>query len=333
MQVTAVIPAYNEAASLAVTLASLRAQTLPLTRILVMDDGSTDATAAVANEAGAEVLSLIPNRGKAASLNAGLATVETPFVLTVDADTQLAPDVLTLLHAAMEDPGVGVACASVLPHSQETLWERGRFLEYILGQTIHKAGQHRLRSVLVAAGCCSLYRTDLLRQVGGFRCDTITEDMDTAWLLYAQGARTAYVAQARCLTMEPRTYRAYMRQLDRWYRGALQCLDAHSFHSVWPLKCLVYWYMGDALLAPVGVGVLVWWGTHSLVQSVATSLLCDLGMACMVAICAEPRCWLEILRALPAYCVVRQVNVYAYLRAFYRERVCGDRLTIWQKGH
>ena len=333
MQVTAVIPAYNEAASLAVTLASLRAQTLPLTRILVMDDGSTDATAAVANEAGAEVLSLIPNRGKAASLNAGLATVETPFVLTVDADTQLAPDVLTLLHAAMDDPDVGVACASVLPHAQETLWERGRFLEYILGQTIHKSGQHRLRSVLVAAGCCSLYRTDLLRQVGGFRNATMTEDMDTAWLLYAQGARTAYVAQARCLTMEPRTCQTYLRQLDRWYCGMFQCMALHRFRSVWPLKCLVYWYLADALLAPVGIGLFVWWGTQSLVQSIGTSVLFDVGMACVVAMCAEPRCALEVVRALPAYLIVRQVNLYAYLRAFWRERICGDRLTIWSKGH
>ncbi|MBL9127935.1 MAG: glycosyltransferase, partial [Verrucomicrobiales bacterium] len=66
----AILPAWNEAPTLGDVVAGLRGR---VERVLVVDDGSTDATAARAREAGAEVLSLGTNRGKGAALRAGLA--------------------------------------------------------------------------------------------------------------------------------------------------------------------------------------------------------------------------------------------------------------------
>lgn len=333
MASTAIIPAFNEAPSLAATIASLQAQTVPLARILVVDDCSTDTTAEIAAGAGAEVLRLSANSGKAAAHNAGIATVTTPYVLTVDADTQLAPDALAQLLPHMQDSRVGVACAYVLPQEQATLWERGRFIEYILGQTIHKTGQDRLRSVLVAAGCCSLYKTSALRDVGGFRSATMTEDMDLAWLLLERGFTTRFEPKARCFTSEPTSQRMYLRQLDRWYRGALQVMALHRFRHVWRLKLLAYWYAVDALLAPAWLFALLYWGTQAPWQSLGAAVCIDLAIAGFVAFCAEPRRKMEILRCLPAYLVVRQLNTYAYARAFWKERIRGERLQIWVKGH
>jgi glycosyltransferase involved in cell wall biosynthesis len=66
------VPAWNEEQSLPAVLAELRAE-LPSTDVLVVDDGSTDGTAAVASELGAEVLSFGENRGLRAAIAAGYA--------------------------------------------------------------------------------------------------------------------------------------------------------------------------------------------------------------------------------------------------------------------
>lgn len=74
MKVIALIPAYNAAEALGATIEALRE--LPeVELILVVDDGSTDRTAAIAREAGAEVIVHPSNRGKGAALNTGLAAI------------------------------------------------------------------------------------------------------------------------------------------------------------------------------------------------------------------------------------------------------------------
>ncbi|MCC6443022.1 MAG: glycosyltransferase family 2 protein [Armatimonadetes bacterium] len=79
------IPAYNEADRIAATVRAARS--LPgAASILVIDDGSTDATAQAAQAAGAAVLRLPANRGKGAALNCGLEAADAPILLLLDAD-------------------------------------------------------------------------------------------------------------------------------------------------------------------------------------------------------------------------------------------------------
>ena len=82
----AIVAARNESSTIAETVNSL--WLLPgLGRVVVMDDGSADATAEVAAAAGAEVLRSAHGRGKGETLDAALARVDAPFYLLVDADT------------------------------------------------------------------------------------------------------------------------------------------------------------------------------------------------------------------------------------------------------
>lgn len=90
--ITAVVPAHKEAADLPDTVASLRAQTIPPDRIIVVSDNSTDATVSVARGLGVSVLETVGNTArKAGTLNQALSHVETDLVLVIDADTQLVP--------------------------------------------------------------------------------------------------------------------------------------------------------------------------------------------------------------------------------------------------
>lgn len=86
-RVVAVVPAKNSAATIAATVAALRA-VAAVTEVLVVDDGSADATAEQARTAGGWVLRLPENRGKGGALAAAVAaTPETDVYLLVDADT------------------------------------------------------------------------------------------------------------------------------------------------------------------------------------------------------------------------------------------------------
>ncbi|MBN2469081.1 MAG: glycosyltransferase family 2 protein [Anaerolineae bacterium] len=87
----ALIPAYNEATRITPVIAATRAH-LP---VLVVDDGSRDETAALAEAAGAQVIRQVPNQGKGAALRAGFRyALEHGYdaVITLDADGQHAPD-------------------------------------------------------------------------------------------------------------------------------------------------------------------------------------------------------------------------------------------------
>ena len=99
------IPAYDCAATLADVLAGARTHGLP---ILVVDDGSHDATAEIARAGGADLLQHAVNRGKGAALMTGMRALSArgfTHALTMDGDGQHLPrEIPTLLAAAAESP-------------------------------------------------------------------------------------------------------------------------------------------------------------------------------------------------------------------------------------
>ena len=105
MNAVAIVPAFNEAPSIADVVTGLHGI---VSHVLIVDDGSTDQTAARARAAGAEVLSRGTNTGKGSAVRAGLAHVMTgPFthVLLLDGDLQHRPSEAPLLLAAAERTG------------------------------------------------------------------------------------------------------------------------------------------------------------------------------------------------------------------------------------
>jgi len=85
VRISVVIAAYNAAESLPETLAAVGAQTLAPDEIIVVDDGSTDETAARARSFGAKVIST-PNRGVSAARNTGMASASGDWIALLDAD-------------------------------------------------------------------------------------------------------------------------------------------------------------------------------------------------------------------------------------------------------
>jgi glycosyltransferase involved in cell wall biosynthesis len=108
----ALIPAFNEAATVADVVRGIATHVVAIT---VIDDGSTDATGDVARRAGAEVVSLGGNTGKGAAVRAGLARAlagDCTHVLLIDGDLQHRPDEVPALVAEAERTGADLVLGS-----------------------------------------------------------------------------------------------------------------------------------------------------------------------------------------------------------------------------
>lgn len=119
---TILIPTFNEEAALPITLANLAAMDPQPDEVLIIDGGSTDATLAIAAEAGVTALAA-PTKGRGAQINYGVAATRSDVVCIVHADTQLPPDAITVIRNTMAD--AQIALASFTPRiagPQGTRW-------------------------------------------------------------------------------------------------------------------------------------------------------------------------------------------------------------------
>ena len=120
----AVIPCLNESASITALVATVRRQLSP---VLVVDDGSADATARLAENAGAIVLRHMKNLGKGAALQTGLAhALKSNFewAVTLDGDGQHAPEDLPALWRCAEQTGARMVVGNRMGEAHKMPWLR-----------------------------------------------------------------------------------------------------------------------------------------------------------------------------------------------------------------
>ncbi len=140
-QIAIVIPAFNEAGAIKDVLDKLHAEKLlGVAEILVIDDGSTDATAEVAEAAGARVLRHPVNRGYGASLKTGIRATEADYILTMDADGQhRIEDVLKLCEAVRADPRADCVIGQRTKFLHSRLWRMpGKWMITLLAKILTK---------------------------------------------------------------------------------------------------------------------------------------------------------------------------------------------------
>lgn len=338
-ELTVIVPAYNEAASLPDTLRSLQAQTVAIRTVIVVDDRSTDGTGEIARAMGATVLRPLVNTGsKAGAQNFALPFVDTAFTMALDADTALAPDAVERLLAAFLDDGVSAACGSVVPRHRRTIWERGRHVEYLLAFSFYKQVQDYYGSPLIASGCFSAYRTSVLKALGGWSSETVAEDMDLTWRLYFAGHRVRFVFDAVCYPIEPHDYTFLQRQLRRWSHGFVQNLRLHRHRllDVPVLRSMVGVALWDAVVTSLAYLVLL-----PLLALTFRNPLFLLGYVVdvpvlLVPVLAGARATSGIGQALasvPAFLVIRLVNCLFILEAIWNELIRRRPLLVFEKGH
>ncbi len=336
---TVLVPAFNEAASIGDTIRSLQAQTVPPTEIIVVDDCSTDTTGEIARSFGVTVLRPPTNTGsKAGAQNFALPRVTTPLVMAIDADTTLAPDAIEKLLPALEEREVGAACGFVIPRHVRTVWERGRYIEYLFAFTFYKQVQDYYGKPMISSGCFSMYRTNVLRSLGGWSTRTLAEDMDLTWSLYQAGRQVRFVPEAVCYPIEPHDLGFLTKQLRRWSHGFVQNVRLHwrGLLNVPYLRSAVAASTWDATLATliylflVPLLALVFWNPWFLIGYVidAPAVLVPVLVGAIRR--GETR---RALASFPAFFVLRVVNAVFFLKAVWAECIRGRSLLVYEKGH
>jgi biofilm PGA synthesis N-glycosyltransferase PgaC len=337
-QITVIVPAYNEAASLRDTIDSLLNQTLPPIEIIVVDDCSTDGTGDVARELGVTVRRPPCNTGsKAGAQTYALPFVNTEFCIAIDADTILAPDAIENLFKAMQNPAVAAASGYVLPRYVKSVWERGRYIEYLFAFCFFKPIQDHFERPIISSGCFSIYRTNTLREVDGWSNRTMAEDMDLTWTLYAAGWKVRFVPEAVCYPIEPHNFHFLGCQLRRWSHGFVQNVMLHWRELLEQpyLRTYVAVMLWDAIV----MGSLLLFVLP--VLSILVNPLFLLSYVIDVPVLAVPVLLEAVKRgefsrallSLPAYPVIRTVNMACMLKAFWLELVRKQSLQVYEKGH
>ncbi len=175
--ITALIPARNEAKLVTTLMSGLEAQGKHLTIILV-DDQSTDGTAQTALRTGKENLRIIEGEslptgwsGKLWALEQGLAHVQTPLTLLIDADIELRAGILAAFRKKMiENDLQFISLMAAL--RMVSFWERlfmPAFIYFFKLIYPFRLSNSNYPGVAAAAGGCILLETRLLQAIGGFK--------------------------------------------------------------------------------------------------------------------------------------------------------------------
>ena len=187
------------------------------------------------------------NGGKSDALNCGLNFCGTPYCVVLDADTQVSRGSIRMMASRFLLDSRTIVCAGSIgsnfrqqdlyPHLSilQKFLVRFQQMEYYRTFYMQRLLFEQINANVIVSGAFAMFDTRLLRSVGGYRNDTIGEDMEIAMRLHAfcksqdRPYRIAYMPEAQCYTQFPFRYRDFVRQRRRWHIGMLQCFGQHLY--------------------------------------------------------------------------------------------------------
>jgi cellulose synthase/poly-beta-1,6-N-acetylglucosamine synthase-like glycosyltransferase len=191
---------------------------------------------------------------KADAVNAGLNAATSPYVCVVDADSVLERDaLLRIMVPIMADPKRVVAVGGIIRVLNGSVIEGGHLkrvrlprksieviqvIEYLRAFLIGREAWGQGNMLMIISGAFGVFRTDLVRAVGGYRSRAIGEDFDLVARLHRHllekrvGYHIDFVPDPMCWTEVPSDLRSLARQRARWQKGLLDVL--------WPNRDMLF---------------------------------------------------------------------------------------------
>ena len=229
--VSVLIPAYNEGEVIEKTLSRVLESSYENIEVLVIDDGSTDHTVAVAEEYAkiSDKIRVISkaNGGKASALNLGLKEAKAEYIVTIDADTIILPDTIVHLISPFCDEKVDAVCGNVNVGNVTNILTGFQAVEYITTQNYDRRAFDALNCISVVPGATGAWKKSKILSAGGYSESTLTEDADLTLTMLEQGARIVYMPSAKSITEAPESVKTLYKQRFRWSFGTFQCLWKH----------------------------------------------------------------------------------------------------------
>ncbi len=272
--ISIIAPAFNEEATILESVRSLLALEYPLFEVIVVNDGSSDATLETlvrafdlrpTNRVFRKTIDTAPVRAiyaspkdrklvvvdkangkKADALNAGLNVARYPLFCAIDSDSLIERDaLLKVVRPFLDDPERTVGVGGIIRLSNgctirggqvvrvglpRNALARFQVVEYLRAFLGGRMGMSLLNCLLIISGAFGVFRKDIALEIGGYRRDTIGEDMDLVVRLRRhcherrRPFRISFIPDPICWTEAPENLRVLARQRNRWHRGLIESL-------------------------------------------------------------------------------------------------------------
>jgi cellulose synthase/poly-beta-1,6-N-acetylglucosamine synthase-like glycosyltransferase len=279
--VSIVVAAYNEEARIGRRLKELtrilRASGLR-GEVIVVSDGSTDATAAIARDHcpdGVRVVALSQNMGKAAALTEGCLLASHEIIAFADARQSWAPDALTRLLENFTDPAVGAVSGDLViegpPGVLDGVGLYWRFEKWV------RYNESTVYALVGTTGAISAVRRELFRPIP---CGTILDDVHWPLQVVMQGHRVVHDRRAHAYDRLPETPADEFRRKVRTLTGNFQLLTRLPV-ALLPWRNPIWWQ----LLSHKLLRLLVPWALIGLLVTspMLPGLLYRMAFACQAA--------------------------------------------------
>jgi cellulose synthase/poly-beta-1,6-N-acetylglucosamine synthase-like glycosyltransferase len=183
--------------------------------------------------------------GKADALNAGINASTFPLVCNIDADSIIdAHSMVQITRPFMEDHRVVAVGGVVMPANgcdiengevkrvrlAHNMLARFQTMEYLRAFLFGRIGWTRLNSLLIVSGAFAIFRRVALIEVGGYRADTVGEDMELVLRMHRvftdkdRPYRIIFLPDPICWTQVPEDMKSLSEQRRRWHRGLADSL-------------------------------------------------------------------------------------------------------------
>ncbi|MDP2651270.1 MAG: glycosyltransferase family 2 protein [bacterium] len=223
--VSIVVPCFNEETTVAKTVNSILALDYPKESlsIVLVDDGSTDCTLGLIkefeNNPQVRVFSK-ENGGKHSALNFALERIDTELMGCLDADSFVDPEALQKIIPYFDDASNMAVIPAIRIHEPKSLLQHIQKIEYSWGIFLRRI-LSSLGALYVAPGPFSIFRTQVFRDLGGYRHAHHTEDLEIALRMQKNGYKIVNSHGAHVYTVAPAGLRDLYTQRVRWAYGFL----------------------------------------------------------------------------------------------------------------
>jgi cellulose synthase/poly-beta-1,6-N-acetylglucosamine synthase-like glycosyltransferase len=212
--------------------------------IIVVNDGSTDRTAAIAAQYPIILLDLKQNVGKASALNEGIKISKGDIILFTDGDSNMCIDaVSSMVKCFSAHPNADIVTGQVLINKPEkfSFINRCQMIEYHIEQEIVRYLQSLTDEIVVCPGPITAVKRRVCDQVP-YTNDTILEDADFSASARENRFMIKLDPYAKIYTNAPETIKQWYKQRTRWWYGNLQ---VWRIHKKWAIKnpWMIYSYL------------------------------------------------------------------------------------------
>ncbi len=228
--VTIAVPAYNEASTIIKSITSILNLNYPHDKleIIVINDYSTDNTKEVVenmikknNQFNIKLINKKNNQGKAYALNSALEVASGEIFGCVDADSFVSKDSLRLLIPHLFNQKTAAVISSIKVVNQKNILGKVQRMEYFM-VTLTRTIMSLIDTLYTTPGVLSVYKTRVLKELGGFDTNCLTEDFEIAMRLRYNHYNVKMEPESITYTKVPENPKLFWRQRIRWTRGFIE---------------------------------------------------------------------------------------------------------------